>query len=371
MALTFTSTLPENTYLYAAEANATASNSGWIKLGTWGASAGAPTVVSVTPNAGSGAAQTFTAVYSDPNGAADLATVRLLFNSGVSGAHGCYVTYYPATNLLYLENDGGNAALAGIAPGSAGSASNSQCTLSGTGSSYSASGNTATLNLALTFTSTLPENTYLYAAEANATASNSGWIKLGTWGASAGAPTVVSVTPNAGSGAAQTFTAVYSDPNGAADLATVRLLFNSGVSGAHGCYVTYYPATNLLYLENDGGNAALAGIAPGSAGSASNSQCTLSGTGSSYSASGNTATLNLALTFTSTLPENTYLYAAEANATASNSGWIKLGTWGASAGAPTVVSVTPNAGSGATQSFSEVYLGSEQRGGPRDRAAVI
>ena len=355
VALTFTSTLPENVYLYASESNATASNSGWIKEGTWGASAGPPTVVSVTPNSGSGASQTFSAVYSDPNGAADLATVRLLFNSAVSGAHGCYVTYYPATNLLYLENDGGTGTLPGVTPGSTASASNSQCTLAGTGSSYSAAGNTATLNVALTFTSTLPENVYLYASESNATASNSGWIKEGTWGASAGPPTVVSVTPNSGSGASQTFSAVYSDPNGAADLATVRLLFNSAVSGAHGCYVTYYPATNLLYLENDGGTGTLPGVTPGSTASASNSQCTLAGTGSSYSAAGNTATLNVALTFTSTLPENVYLYASESNATASNSGWIKEGTWGASAGPPTVVSVTPNSGSGASQTFSAVY----------------
>ncbi len=243
------------------------------------------------------------------------------------GAHACYVTYYPATNLLYLENDGDNGTLPAVAPGSAGSASNSQCTLAGTGSSYSAAGNTATLTVALTFTGTLPENIYLDAAEGNATVGNSGWIKLGTWGASAGAPTSVSVTPNSGSGATQAFSAVYADPNGAADLAAVRLLFNTSVNGAHACYVIYYPATNLLYLENDGDNGTVPAVAPGSAGSASNSQCTLAGTGSSYSAAGNTATLTVALTFTGTLPENIYLDAAEANATAGNSGWIKLGTW--------------------------------------------
>jgi hypothetical protein len=101
----------------------------------------------------------------------------------VNGAHSCYVIYYPATNLLYLENDGGMGVSAGIAPGSAGSVSNSQCTLAGTGSSYTASGNTATLNVALTFSSTflVPANVYLYASEANTTASNSGWIKEGTW----------------------------------------------------------------------------------------------------------------------------------------------------------------------------------------------
>jgi hypothetical protein len=328
VALTFTATLPTNIYLYASEANATASTSGWIKLGTWGASAGAPTVVSLSPTSGSGATQTFTAVYSDPNGAADLATVRLLFNTAVTGAHACYVFYYPTTKLLYLENDGGTGLSAGITPGSSGTVSNSQCTLSGAGSSYSASGNTATLNVALSFNVTLPVNIYPLASEANVTDSNSGWVKMGTWGAYAGPPTVVSLSPNAGSAAAQTFTAVYSDPNGAADLATLRLLFNTAVNGANACYVKYYPATNLLYLENDGNTALSAGVAPGSVGSVSNSQCTLSGTGSSYNASGKTATLSVALTFTATLPTNIYLYASEANATASTSGWIKLGIWG-------------------------------------------
>jgi len=138
-------------------------------------------VVSITPNSGSGAAQTFSAVYSDPNGAADLGTVYVLFNTGVSAAHACYVSYHPSMNLLYLENDGGTGLSAGIALGSAGSVSNSQCTLSGAGSSYSVSGHTATLNVALSFTTTLPTNMYLYASEANTTASNSGWVKAGTW----------------------------------------------------------------------------------------------------------------------------------------------------------------------------------------------
>jgi hypothetical protein len=257
--------------------------------------------------------------------------VALLFNNTTSTAHGCFVSYRPATNLLYLENDGGTGELAGIAPGSAGSVSNSQCTLLGTGSSYSASGSTATLNVALTFSGTFlaPNKVYLYAAEANTSASNSGWVTEGTWGASAGPPTVVSLAPNSGSGTSQTFTAVYSDPNGAADLATVALLFNTTVSTAHGCFVIYTPATKLLYLENDDGTGFMPGVAPGSAGSVSNSQCTVAGTGSSYGTLGNNATLNVAITFSNTfvVPTKIYLYAAEAKTTGNTSGWVKEGTW--------------------------------------------
>jgi hypothetical protein len=331
VALTFTATFltPNNIYLHASEANVSASSTAWVKEGTWGTSMGAPTAVSVSPNSGSGAAQTFTAVYSDPNGAADLGTLAVLFNDTVSLAHSCFVVYVPATQQMYLENDGGAGVSAGIAPGSAGSVSNSQCTLQGTGSSYSTSRSTATLNVALTFSGTFltPKNVYLYAVEANPSATNSGWVKEGTWGTSAGAPAAVSLSPNSGSGTSQTFTAVYSDPNGSADLGTLGILFNTTVSTAHGCLVLYNPASKLMYLENDGGTALLAGIAPGSAGSVSNSQCTLSGTGSSYSASGNTGTLNVALSFTTTSLVNVYLYASESIVTSSNSGWVKEGTW--------------------------------------------
>ena len=214
-------------------------------------SAGPPTVVSVSPNGGSGLTQAFVAQYSDPNGPADLASVRLLFNSTVNGAHACYVQYSPAVNLLYLENDGGTGVSAGITPGSQATVSNSQCKLIAAASNYLVSGNSGTLFVTITFTSALPTNIYLFAASASG---NSGWVQQGTWGVSAGPPTVVSVTPNAGSGLTQAFSAVYSDPNGAGDLATVRLLFNSTVNGAHACYVQYSPAANLLYLENDADN---------------------------------------------------------------------------------------------------------------------
>ena len=49
---------------------------------------------------GVGAAQTFTAVYSDTNGADDLSTVGVLINSSLSSAHGCYLAYSLGTNAL-------------------------------------------------------------------------------------------------------------------------------------------------------------------------------------------------------------------------------------------------------------------------------
>jgi hypothetical protein len=320
-------------------------------------SLGAPTAVSLSPSSGSGLTQTFTGVYSDPNGAADLNTVSILFNTAISGVNACWVRYYPASNLLYLENNTDNGLTAGIAPGSASQVSNSQCTLKGTGSSYGVSGNNATLSVALTFSGTFTgqKNAYLAATENNA--STSGWVLKGTWTpVTLGPPTVTSLSPSSGSGLTQTFTGVFSDPNGAADLNTVGILFNTAISGVNACWVRYYPAANLLYLENNTDNGLTAGIAPGSASQVSNSQCTLKGTGSSYGVSGNNATLTVALTFSGTFAgqKNAYLAATENNAT--TSGWVLKGTWTpVTLGPPTVTSLSPNSGSGLTQTFTAMY----------------
>ena len=261
------------------------------------ASAGPPLVVSVTPNAGSNGAQNFTAVYSDLNGVADLASVRILFNATPTGPNACYVSYFPPSNQLYLANDANTALIGPVTPGSSAQISNSQCTLSAPGSSYSASGINATLTASIAFVRTPPENIYLLDDEKDT--SNSGWIKEGTWGATLGLPAPVSVTPGSGSGRSQIFTAVYSDPNGGYDLATLHLLFSPRVSEINGCSVFYNRAASAFYLDNDNGTELSVPVHPGSTAQVSNTQCTLSGTSSSYSVNGNDATISVALAFNS------------------------------------------------------------------------
>jgi hypothetical protein len=320
------------------------------------ASAGPPTVVSVSPSSGSGLTQTFTGVYSDPNGAGDLGNVRILVSAS-TGVNACYVFYYPGTNLLYLENNAGTGLSSGITPGSSAQLSNSQCTVSGTGSSYAVSGNNGTLAVALTFSGTFTgqKNVSLLAQENN-NGSSSGWVQEGTWTPSPlAAPTVVSVSPSSGFGLTQTFTAKYSDSNGTSDLENMRVLVSAS-TGANACYVFYYPSPNLLYLDNNAGTGLSAGITPGSSSQVSNSQCTLSGTGSSYGVSGNTATLAVALTFSGTYTGQKNISLLAQGNDGSSSGWVTKGTWTpASVGPPTVISVSPNSGSGLTQTFTSVY----------------
>ena len=67
-----------------------------------------------------------------------------------------------------------------LTPGSSSSISNSQCTLNGTGTSVSTSGNNLTVNYALTFSSTFTgaQNSYLSASSATV---SSGFVHEGTW----------------------------------------------------------------------------------------------------------------------------------------------------------------------------------------------
>jgi hypothetical protein len=60
--------------------------------------------------------------------------------------------------------------------------SNSQCTVSGVGSSVAGSGNTLTLTLNVSFTGPFAGNRIFYTAAGNAAGTeNSGWNALGAW----------------------------------------------------------------------------------------------------------------------------------------------------------------------------------------------
>jgi hypothetical protein len=150
------------------------------ELAGTGVSAGPPTVVTLSPSSGTGLAQTFAAVYSDPNGVADLSAVLVLFNTSEQLASACAVIYVPGTNKMYLYNDSGSALSTAVIPGSSALVSNSQCTLAGTGSSFIILGDNLTLNVALTFSGTFlgRQDGFLDAIGKTA---KSGLVKKGSW----------------------------------------------------------------------------------------------------------------------------------------------------------------------------------------------
>jgi Divergent InlB B-repeat domain/NHL repeat len=330
VALSFNSSFTgaKNVYLYAAGLKG--QNSGWVKEGTWTPNPilGPPAIVSLSPSSGSGTSVTLKAVYSDPAGTADLDELLMQINASQSSANACYVYYQPQGNHLYLASNAGVWITPALTPGVTGTASNSQCTLNAGSSSVTTAGNNLTLNVALTFNGSFmgAKNVYLYAAGLKG--QTSGWVKEGTWTPNlvAGPPAIVSLSPNPAGGTAVTLKAVISDPNGAADLNEILLQINTTQSSGGACYVYYQPKANLLYLYN-GTGWMTPGLTPGTAGTASNSQCTLNGGSSSVTAAGNNLTVNVALSSSGAFvgAKNVYLYAA--GLSGQTSGWVKEGTW--------------------------------------------
>jgi hypothetical protein len=310
-------------------------SSGWQNRGTWtpiGPDT-APTADSVTPTPASGANQTFSLTYSEHNGKgyADLTYVRALINPRVVVAQSCYVLYYQPANWLYLENDAGTGLLGPLALGTAGMLSNSQCTLIAAGTTVVGSGATLTLNLAVSASSSFLGTRNIYILAQDSEGSSSGWQNRGAWtpiGPDT-APTADSVTPTPASGASQTFSLGYSSQNGKGytDLTWVSALFNWEQSGTNGCYVRYYQPANLLYLRNDAGTADLGPLTPGSAGTLSNSQCTVHGPGTTVSGSGNTLLLNLSLSASGGFVGPKIIYMWVIDSEGSTSGWQNRGNW--------------------------------------------
>jgi len=334
----------KNVYMDAVDALGT---SGWQQRGTWTVPVTVQ-AVSVTPASGSGITQTFSLQVSDTAGATDLTSVSLLVNSTLSAIAGCEVDYARAQNSLSLLTDSGGQPSGTLTPGS-GSAQNSQCILNGAASTVSTSGNTLTLNLALTFQSAYSGAKNLY-MEAVSPSGRAPWQQMGTWTvAASGQALSVSVTPVSGSGTSQTFMLQASDSSGATNLTSVSLLVNSTLSAIGGCEVDYDPALNTLSLLTDSGGQPSGTLTPGS-GSAQNSQCILNAAASSVSTSGNTLTLNLALTFQAAFGgvRNVYM---EAVSPSGKAPWQQMGTWTAPVTVQSV-SVTPNSGTGSTQTFS-------------------
>lgn len=211
--------------------------------------------------------------------------------------------------------------------------SNSQCTISGCGT-FSGSGNTLTVTVPITFAAAFSGNKIFYTA-ARSNSQNSGWQALATWdvpGVATTGPSVGGVTPARSTNAAQTYAFTFTDTNGYSDIAVLDVLANNFLDGIGACYVAFVPTSatsGYLYLVDDAGDGGYVSGSPMALPSSDmlqNSQCTISGTGSSVTASKNTLTLNLAITFNSSFAGNRVFYLAARNNSTGNSGWQAVGS---------------------------------------------
>ena len=364
---------------------------GLAPIGTWTilqATPAPPTVGSLTPSSGQGGSQSFVLKVSDPAGASDLASVQLQFGASTALAAACSVTYLVKQNSFSLLNDAGTSSVGTVTPGQATSISNSQCSILGSGSSVAASGTTLTLTVNLQFSaafaslgSSATKNVYALPLNSAGQGPTGGFVPVGTWTvpqAVNGPPALVSLSPSTGQGSSVSFVLTVSDPGGASSLSTVQLLIGSSTALASSCSITYIAQQNTFGLTNDAGTSYAAYVSPGQATSISNSQCTLTGTGSSVQLAGNTLAMTVNLAFSSAFAgagngpiKNVYAEPVDAAGQAPVSGLTLMGTWTvpqpAPGGPPTPVSLTPASGQGASQAFTLVVSDSA---GASDLSAV-
>jgi hypothetical protein len=371
--LTFQAGFSGTKNVYVSASDTGGLSSGWITAGTWTPEPGSypPTVTSVTPNGGSGSSQTFTLTLSDANGNADIGGANIIINGSINGTNSCFLSFSRAANAIYLFRDADNS-WQPLIPGSATAVSNANCSLSGTGFSITASGNSLVLALPFTFNAAFAGAKNIYVSVVDQGQLSSGWITAGTWttGINAAPPIVSSLSPNSGSGGTQTFTLTLSDPNGNADIAGVNIIVNSSINGTNSCFLSYSRTANAIYLFRDSDNT-WQPLLPGQGATVSNDNCTLAGAGFTVTGAGNNLVITLPFAFKSGFSGSKNFYVTVTDQGQLTSGWITAGTWNTSgaAAAPAAATVSPNAGSGSAQTFT--FTITDANGGGDIASAVV
>src|SRR6185437_1295347 len=141
---------------------------------------GPPSAVSVTPSSGHGTTQRFSFVASSPNGAAYVNEVYMLFNTSLSPVKGCYVGYSARTSQLWLVSDVGATSSQGQ-PGTAGTLSNSQCSVDVGATTVVPNGNTLTVSPVITFKSGFTAGIQIYMNVIDTHGKSTGLTKMGWW----------------------------------------------------------------------------------------------------------------------------------------------------------------------------------------------
>jgi hypothetical protein len=288
-----------------------------------------PSIVSLSPAASTGASQTFTFQFSDTAGWQALTVLNVLINNSLDANRACYLAYAVGSHLLYLVTDSGTGLLPGVQPGGAGfPVSNGQCSI--TSATATESGNTLTLTVAITFSSSFGGNKVIYLA-ARDLAGNSGWQTMGVHGVPplpATFPNPVSMSPALGTTASATLTFTYQDATAASNLQTMWALVNTALDAHSACYFAYNAQVNMVFLVPDNGNGLQApGMLLSGSGTLTNGQCTISAQGSGAVQTGSQLALTLNILFKPAFAGSKVVWMAAQTLSGATSAWQPLGAW--------------------------------------------
>jgi uncharacterized protein (TIGR03437 family) len=266
----------------------------------------------------------------------------------------------PPVNLFTVNSCLCTVTVSPVSPSVPGTAGTLTLTLNGGSCGWNASSNVSWLTPAETSGTSA---TLSVAVAANTTgAQRSGVITVNgqsvtvTQAANVGGPGpgLVSLNPFQGSGPNATLTLVYAHPNGWAAIKSAEFIVNprwESTQRSGSCYVKYAPGSGLFTLIADDGNSVAGTVAPGSATTISNSQCTLNAALSSAAGNGNNLTLVVALTFSPSFSGQRHIWMQASDYNNLSTNWLVYGVW-----FPTQTSVTTGPWYRIYDPFSKSYL---------------
>jgi hypothetical protein len=269
---------------------------------------------------------TFVVAYTDTNGANDLSALYFHLGSEKTTAGDCFLFWLAETGAIYLVNDAGTEA-SGTLPGSAHILKNSRCQVALANSSISFSGNLAKFSFSVQFETTMPGKLTASTAAVDRQKGVSAFEQVGLYevAGSNAAPTIL-ISPSSGNGSSVIFSLAASDGDGSIDVGTVQVLVAPNLRTSGSCFVTIDRARGLMYLGDDQ-LTMWQPVRPGTSDSASNSQCTLSGTGSSLTEAGNTVTAKVKLQFLSGFSGVQKVFANVTDRKRATTGFLERGVW--------------------------------------------
>jgi hypothetical protein len=170
----------------------------------------------------------------------------------------------------------------------------------------------------------------------------------------------ISVSPNAGTGITQTFTLAYSDSAGVAtDLSGASVRFTNNADPTKVCRIQHRVAgvgAGMVRMADDVGT--WGPFTAYGSGVLENTQCRLNLGSSSATPSGNNLTVVLNITFKPAFAGAATVTMRAQSLSGADSGWLPRGSWTVGGVTVNAVSITPNSGSGITQTFTAVYTDS-------------
>ncbi len=213
-----------------------------------------PSLLSVSPDTGSGPVARLQFTYFDPNGPDDLKTVGFNVTSGTGLARGCAVEYDVAARTVRLADDSGGNWPAPEPVESAWRLKNSQCAIQfmSAGRGWGPEGENLSISAGLQFLAAAAERRDILLSASDREGHIVDYVKRGVWSVEPNvAPAPAGVSPNTGGGMRQVFSVKVKDANGAADISLVEVRFKRDDTVVCGVYI--YPTNRRVGLDTGSG----------------------------------------------------------------------------------------------------------------------